>query len=106
MSDALGVSFDSHVNYDYLDDVDRRFDYYHQKLERIEFDLSYFNKITKGDLPNKTLNVALAGTGVGKTMFMTHMDPHMHCRLIKMFCISLWKWQRQKNCRKNRCKLT
>ena len=94
LSDALGVSFDSHVGHDYLDDVDRRFDYYHQKLERIEFDLSYFNKITKGGLPNKTLNVALAGTGVGKTMFMTHMV-HMHCRLIKMFCISLWKWQRK-----------
>ena len=70
----MGVSFDSHVDHDYLDDVDRRFDYYHQKLERIEFDLSYFNKIIKGGLPNKTLNVALAGTGVGKTMFMTHMD--------------------------------
>ena len=76
LSDALGVSFDSHVGYDYLDDVDRRFDYYHQKLERIEFDLSYFNKIDKGGLPNKTLNVALAGTGVGKTMFMTHMVAH------------------------------
>src|SRR5210317_2422572 len=72
LSEALGVSFDSHVGHDYLDDVDRRFDYYHQKLERIEFDLDYFNKITKGGLPNKTLNVALAGTGVGKTMFMCH----------------------------------
>ena len=76
LSDALGVSFDSHVGHDYLDDVDKRFDYYHQKLERIEFDLDYFNKITKGGLPNKTLNVALAGTGVGKTMFMTHMAAH------------------------------
>ena len=76
LSEALGVSFDSHVGHDYLDDVDRRFDYYHQKLERIEFDLDYFNKITKGGLPNKTLNVALAGTGVGKTMFMTHMAAH------------------------------
>ena len=76
LSDALSVSFDSHVGHDYLDDVDRRFDYYHQKLERIEFDLEYFNKITKGGLPNKTLNVALAGTGVGKTMFMTHMAAH------------------------------
>ena len=76
LSEALGVSFDSHVGHDYLDDVDRRFDFYHQKLERIEFDLDYFNKITKGGLPNKTLNVALAGTGVGKTMFMTHMAAH------------------------------
>lgn len=73
LSEALGVSFDSHVGHDYLDDVDRRFDYYHQKLERIEFDLDYFNKITKGGLPNKTLNIALAGTGVGKSLFMCHV---------------------------------
>ena len=100
----MGVSFDSHVGSDYLDDVDRRFDYYHQKLERIEFDLSYFNKIDKGGLLNKTLNVALAGTGVGKTMFMTHMV-RMHCRLIKMF-VYYYGNSREKNCRKNRCKLT
>jgi len=73
MSDALGVCFDDHVGHDYLQDSDDRYDFYHRKEEKIPFDLEYFNKITKGGLPNKTLNIALAGTGVGKSLFMCHM---------------------------------
>ena len=73
LSDALAVSFDSHVGHDYLADYIERFELYNKKETRIEFDLDYFNKITKGGLPNKTLNIALAGTGVGKSLFMCHM---------------------------------
>ena len=73
LSDALAVSFDNHVGHDYLQDYEERFKFYHQKESRIQFDLEYFNKITKGGLPNKTLNIALAGTGVGKSLFMCHM---------------------------------
>ena len=67
LSDALAVSFDNHVGHDYLQDYAERFDLYNKKEEKIEFDLEFFNKITKGGLPNKTLNIALAGTGVGKS---------------------------------------
>ena len=73
LSDALSVSFNSQVGHDYLEDYEERYEFYHQKEEKIPFDLEYFNKITKGGLPNKTLNVALAGTGVGKSLFMCHM---------------------------------
>ena len=73
LSEALAVSFDSHVGHDYIDDASLRYDLYHKKESRIPFDLDYFNKITKGGLPNKTLNIALAGTGVGKSLFMCHM---------------------------------
>jgi len=73
LSDALGVSFDSHVGHDYTEDSDTRFDSYHKVESRIRFDLDLFNKITKGGLPVKTLNIALAGTGVGKSLFMCHM---------------------------------
>jgi len=73
LSDALAVSFDNHIGHDYLQDYEERYDSYHRKEDRIPFDLEYFNKITKGGLPNKTLNVALAGTGVGKSLFMCHM---------------------------------
>jgi len=73
LSDALSVSFDNHVGHDYLNDYEERFELYHKKENKIEFDLEYFNKITKGGLPNKTLNIALAGTGVGKSLFMCHM---------------------------------
>jgi replicative DNA helicase len=73
LSDALAVSFDAHVGHDYLLDYEERYESYHRKEEKIEFDLEYFNKITKGGLPNKTLNVALAGTGVGKSLFMCHV---------------------------------
>jgi replicative DNA helicase len=72
LSDALAVSFDNSVGHDYLNDSDNRYEFYHRKEERIPFDLEYFNKITKGGLPNKTLNIALAGTGVGKSLFMCH----------------------------------
>ncbi len=73
LSDALAVSFDNHVGHDYLLDYEERYESYHRKENRIPFDLDFFNKITKGGLPNKTLNIALAGTGVGKSLFMCHM---------------------------------
>ena len=72
LSDALAVSFDTHIGHDFLEDYNERYDFYHRKEHRIPFDLDYFNRITKGGLPNKTLNVALAGTGVGKSLFMCH----------------------------------
>lgn len=72
LSKALSVSFDTNIGHDYLENVDERFDFYHLAEEKLEFDLDYFNKITKGGLPNKTLNIALAGTGVGKSLFMCH----------------------------------
>ena len=73
LSDALAVSFDTHIGHDYLLDYEERYNSYHKKEDKIEFDLEYFNKITKGGLPNKTLNIALAGTGVGKSLFMCHV---------------------------------
>lgn len=73
LSDALAVSFDTTVGHDYLENSDARYEFYHRKEERIPFDLDYFNKITKGGLPKKTLNIALAGTGVGKSLFMCHV---------------------------------
>ena len=73
LSDALAVSFDPNVGHDYLEDFDKRYDYYHRVLEKIPFDLEFFNKITKDGLPKKTLNIALAGTGVGKSLFMCHV---------------------------------
>jgi len=73
LSDALAISFDNSVGHDYLENSDERYDFYHRKEERIPFDLEFFNKITKGGLPNKTLNIALAGTGVGKSLFMCHV---------------------------------
>ena len=73
LSDALSVSFDNNIGHDYLQDYEARYETYHRKEDKIEFDLDYFNKITKGGLPNKTLNIALAGTGVGKSLFMCHV---------------------------------
>jgi replicative DNA helicase len=73
LTEALGVSFDSSVGHDYLDDSETRFDYYHKVEEKIPFDLEFFNRITKGGLPPKTLNICLAGTGVGKSLFMCHV---------------------------------
>ena len=73
LSDALAVSFDPNIGHDYLQDYEARYESYHRKEDKIEFDLEYFNKITKGGLPNKTLNIALAGTGVGKSLFMCHV---------------------------------
>ena len=72
LSKALGVSFDQAIGHDYIDNSEERFDFYNHTEDRIPFDLDYFNKITKGGLPNKTLNIALAGTGVGKSLFMCH----------------------------------
>jgi replicative DNA helicase len=73
LSDALAVSFDNNIGHDYLQNYEERYEFYHRKEDKIEFDLDYFNKITKGGLPNKTLNIALAGTGVGKSLFMCHV---------------------------------
>mgnify|MGYP003110367757 CR=1 FL=1 len=73
LSDALAVSFDSNVGHDYLTDYEERYESYHRKEDKIPFDLEYFDKITKGGIPNKTLNIALAGTGVGKSLFMCHV---------------------------------
>ena len=73
LSDALAVSFDNHIGHDYLQDYEERYESYHRKEDKIPFDLEFFDKITKGGLPNKTLNIALAGTGVGKSLFMCHV---------------------------------
>jgi archaellum biogenesis ATPase FlaH len=73
LSEALAISFDPNVGHDYIEDYDKRYEFYHRVEERISFDLEYFNIITKGGLPRKTLNVALAGTGVGKSLFMCHV---------------------------------
>ena len=73
LSEALAVSFDQHIGHDYLKQTSDRYDYYHKVETRVKFDLAYFNRITKGGLPPKTLNVALAGTGVGKSLFMCHL---------------------------------
>ena len=73
LSDALAVSFDQHVGHDYIDDAESRYEFYHRVEEKISFDLEMFNKITKGGLSKKTLNIALAGTGVGKSLFMCHV---------------------------------
>ena len=73
LSDALGVSFDTAVGHDYINDYDARYDFYHKQESRVKFDLDLFNKITKGGLPTKTLNICLAGTGVGKSLFMCHV---------------------------------
>jgi replicative DNA helicase len=73
LSDALAVSFDNHIGHDYLQDYEERYESYHRKEEKISFDLEYFNKITSGGLSNKTLNICLAGTGVGKSLFMCHI---------------------------------
>jgi replicative DNA helicase len=73
LQDALAVSFDNNIGHDYFQDIERRYDFYHQTEEKIPFDLDFFNKITKGGIPSKTLNIALAGTGVGKSLFMCHV---------------------------------
>ena len=72
LSEALSVSFDDHIGHDYFADAESRYEFYHLKEDKIQFDLDMFNKITKGGLPRKTLNIALAGTGVGKSLFMCH----------------------------------
>jgi replicative DNA helicase len=74
LTKALAVSFDTNIGHDYLENVSERYEFYHEDKERIPFDLEFFNKITKGGLLNKTLNIALAGTGVGKSLFMCHVS--------------------------------
>ena len=72
LSEALAVSFDNHIGHDFIEDYQERFDFYHHKEERVPFDLEYMNKITKGGIPRKSLNIILAGTGVGKSLAMCH----------------------------------
>ena len=76
LSDALAVSFDTHIGHDYIEDYDVRFDFYNQREKRIPFDLQFFNDITGGGVPTKTLNVVMAGTGVGKSMWLCHHAAH------------------------------
>ena len=73
LTDALSVSFDTHIGHDYIEQSEERYEFYHTKEDKIPFDLDFFNRITKGGLPNKTLNICLAGTGVGKSLFMCHV---------------------------------
>jgi hypothetical protein len=94
LSDALGVSFDTHIGHDWLDDFAVRFDFYHLVEKRIAFDLEYFNLITNGGLPNKTLTCVLAGTGVGKSLFMCHMAATNLMDGKKSFFILPPKWQK------------
>ena len=96
LSDALAVSFDNHVGHDYLLDYEARYESYHRKEDKIEFDIEYFNKITKGGLPNKTLNIALAGTGVGKSLFMCHVAHLPHSWEERTYYTSRLKWLKKK----------
>ena len=96
LSEALAVSFDNHIGHDYLQDYEERYESYHRKEDKIEFDLEYFNKITKGGLPNKTLNIALAGTGVGKSLFMCHVAKPPCCSKDGTFSILQWRWQKRR----------
>ncbi len=73
LTKALGVAFDTNVGHDYVEQAEERWEFYNKEEDRIPFDLEYLNKITKGGVPNKTLNIALAGTGVGKSLFMCHV---------------------------------
>ena len=92
LSDALAVSFDNQIGHDYLNDYEARYESYHRKEDRIPFDLEYFNKITKGGLPNKTLNIALAGTGVGKSLFMCHNGLPFFCLTDVTSFTLQWRW--------------
>jgi replicative DNA helicase len=89
LQQALAVSFDNHIGHDYLNDYQERYESYHRKEDKIPFDLEYFNKITKGGLPNKTLNIALAGTGVGKSLFMCHMASSILLQGLNVLYITL-----------------
>ena len=89
LSDALAVSFDSHIGHDYLEDHNQRYEFYHRVEEKIPFDLEMFNKITKGGLSKKTLNIALAGTGVGKSLFMCHCAASCISQGLNVLYISL-----------------
>ena len=89
LSDALAVSFDNHIGHDYIEDAENRFEYYHTKEKRYKFDLDYFNRITKGGVPSKTLNIALAGTGVGKSLFMCHAASNFLTQGLNVLYITL-----------------
>ena len=95
LSDALAVSFDNNIGHDYLQNYEERYEFYHKKEDKIPFDLEYFNKVTKGGLPNKTLNIALAGTGVGKSLFMCHVARPC-CSKDGTFSILQWRWQKRR----------
>lgn len=73
LSEALAISFDTHIGHDFLEDAESRYEFYHKKEKRVAFDLDFLNRVTKGGVPNKTLNIILAGTGVGKSLAMCHM---------------------------------
>ena len=89
LSDALAVSFDNHIGHDYIEDAENRFEYYHTKEKRYKFDLDYFNRITKGGVPSKTLNIALAGTCVGKSFFMCHAASNFLTQGLNVLYITL-----------------
>ena len=89
LADALSVSFDNHIGHDYLNDSDERFNWYHTKEKKYQFDLGYFNRITKGGVPSKTLNIALAGTGVGKSLFMCHVAASFLAQGLNVLYITL-----------------
>jgi len=89
LANALAVSFDNHIGHDYIEDADARFKFYHTKEKKYQFDLDYFNKITKGGVPSKTLNIALAGTGVGKSLFMCHCASHFLSEGLNVLYVTL-----------------
>src|SRR6056300_153953 len=89
LADALAVSFDNHIGHDYIEDAKARFDWYHTKEKKYPFDLSFFNRITKGGIPSKTLNIALAGTGVGKSLFMCHVASSFLTKGLNVLYITL-----------------
>ena len=91
----LAVSFDNHIGHDYLGDYEDRYESYHRKEDRIPFDLEYFNKITKGWFGNKTLNIALAGTGVGKSLFMCHVASSFCLTDVTCYTLQL-RWQKKR----------
>ena len=95
LSDALAVSFDSHVGHDYLIDYEERYESYHRKEDKIPFDLEFFDKITKGGIPNKTLNIALAGT-VLVSLCLCAILPVLFYSKVKTFFTSRWKWQKKR----------
>ena len=89
LADALAVSFDNHIGHDYINDAEERYNWYHTKEKKYQFDLTYFNKITKGGVPSKTLNIALAGTGVGKSLFMCHVAASFLAQGLNVLYITL-----------------
>ena len=96
LSDALGVSFDQAIGHDYIDNSEERFEFYNTKEHRIPFDLDYFNKITKGGLPNKTLNIALVLLVLALVnLYLCVTVLLLFCNKVKMFYILLWKWQKK-----------